>query len=49
MLTLAEHAGATTWAELERLVSTPAERRKRTASDRRRRAFPLPADEDYIA
>ncbi len=49
MLTLAEDAGATTWAELERLVSTPAERRKRTASDRRRRAFPLPADEDYIA
>ena len=49
MLTLAEDAGAKTWAELERLVSTPAERRKRTASDRRRRAFPLPADEDYIA
>jgi len=49
MLPLAEEAGATTWSELERLVATPAERRKRTASDRRRRAFPLPADEDYIA
>lgn len=49
MLKLAEDAGVTTWAELDTLVSTPAERRKRTASDRRRRAFPLPADEDYIA
>lgn len=49
MLTLAEDAGATTWTELERLVSTPAERRTRTAGDRRRRAFPLPATEDDIA
>lgn len=49
LLTLAEREGARTWAELEAMVSPRSVRSRRTASDRRRRAFPLPASEDYIA
>jgi DNA polymerase III subunit epsilon len=50
MLTIAERLGVHTWEDLHALVSRPSERRARTASDRRRRAFPLPAtDEGHIA
>jgi DNA polymerase-3 subunit epsilon len=49
MLRIAEDHGARTWPELDALVSASTARRRRTASDRRRRAFPLPASEDYIA
>jgi DNA polymerase-3 subunit epsilon len=49
LLTLAEREGARTWAELEALVSPRSVRSRRTAADRRRRAFPLPASEDFIA
>lgn len=49
MLRVAESEGVETWAALDRLVSAPSSRRRPTASDRRRRAFPLPADEDHIA
>jgi DNA polymerase-3 subunit epsilon len=49
MLTLAEREGVRTWSELEALVSPRSVRARRTASDRRRRAFPLPASEDSIA
>lgn len=48
MLRLAEREGVRTWADLEGLL-TPARQRRRTASDRRRRAFPLPVDQDDIA
>lgn len=49
MLDVAEDRGITTWGELETLAMRPAARKKRTASDRRRRAFPQPAIEDHIA
>jgi DNA polymerase-3 subunit epsilon len=49
MLALAEREGIRTWDELEGLVRAPMRRGRTTASDRRRRAFPLPAAEDYIA
>jgi DNA polymerase III subunit epsilon len=49
LLTLAERDGARTWAELEAMVSPRSVPSRRTASDRRRRAFPLPASEDFIA
>lgn len=49
MLRVAEDQGITTWTELDRLLRTPAARRGQTASDRRRRAFPLPVREDDIA
>lgn len=49
LLTLAEREGARTWAELEAMVSPRSLRSRRTAADRRRRAFPLPASEDFIA
>lgn len=48
MLRVAEQEGVRTWSELEALLA-PRGARKRTASDRRRRAFPLPASEDHIA
>ncbi len=49
MLTLAEREGIRTWDELDALVRAPMTRNRATAADRRRRAFPLPAVEDYIA
>ena len=49
MLIIAEREGVRTWAELDALVNSPASRRRRTASDRRRRAFPLPVQEDSSA
>ncbi|WP_396203784.1 PolC-type DNA polymerase III [Gemmatimonas sp.] len=49
MLIIAERDGVRTWAELDALVNSPASRRRRTASDRRRRAFPLPVQEDSSA
>ncbi|MDQ8162155.1 MAG: exonuclease domain-containing protein [Gemmatimonadota bacterium] len=49
MLAIAEDEGVTSWPALERLLSSPAGRPRPTASDRRRRAFPLPASEDHIA
>lgn len=49
MLRVAEQEGLRTWADLESLLAPASQRRRTTAKDRRRRAFPLPADEDYIA
>jgi len=49
MLRIAEDEGVYSWPALERLLSAPTAKRRPTASDRRRRAFPLPASEDYIA
>ncbi len=49
MLRVAEREGIHTWADLEALLAPRGPRKQRTASDRRRRAFPLPASEDYIA
>jgi DNA polymerase-3 subunit epsilon len=49
MLTLAEREGLRTWEDLEGLVRAPMRRGRHSASDRRRRAFPLPANEDDIA
>jgi DNA polymerase-3 subunit epsilon len=49
MLRLADGEGLRTWADLEELLAPQSGRRRSTASDRRRRAFPLPADEDFIA
>ena len=49
MLRIAEDQGVCSWPALERRLAAPATNRRSTASDRRRRAFPLPASEDYIA
>lgn len=49
MLRIAERDGIRTWPELEALLAPRGPRRHRSASDHRRRAFPLPASEDYIA
>ncbi|MBA3918059.1 MAG: hypothetical protein C0516_05675 [Gemmatimonas sp.] len=49
MLVLAEREGLTDWPALERHVEGPTARRRRTAADRRRRAFPLPSSEDSSA
>ncbi len=49
MLRIAEDEGVRSWPALERMLSTPTAKRRSTASDRRRRAFPLPASEDHIA
>lgn len=49
MLAIAEDEGVSTWAALTRLLSAPSAPRRPTASDRRRRAFPLPASEDSLA
>lgn len=49
MMRIAEDEGLNTWPLLEARVSGRSERVRRTASDRRRRAFPLPAIEDHIA
>ena len=49
MLRVAQDQGISSWAELDRLLRTPAARRGQSAVDRRRRAFPLPVREDDIA
>ena len=49
MLRIAENEGVRSWPALEKLLSTPSAKRRLTTRDRRRRAFPLPASEDYIA
>ncbi|WP_309673256.1 exonuclease domain-containing protein [Gemmatimonas sp.] len=49
MLRIAEDEGVRSWPALEKMLSTPTAKRRSTASDRRRRAFPLPASEDHIA
>ncbi len=49
MLRIAEDEGVRSWPALEKRLSSPTAKRRLTASDRRRRAFPLPASEDYIA
>ena len=49
MLDVATDLGVTTWSELETMAMRPAARRRKTASDRRRRAFPHGAIEDHIA
>lgn len=49
MLEIAESEGIRTWPELDALTRKAGGRRPRTAGDRRRRAFPLPAAEDHIA
>ena len=49
LLRIAEDEGLTSWPLLEARLASPVSRRGRTASDRRRRAFPLPAIEDHIA
>lgn len=49
MLRIAEDEGVRSWPALERMLSAPSGKRRPTASDRRRRAFPLPASEDHIA
>ena len=46
MLRVAEGEGVSTWAELDARMNPSAQRRRSTASDRRRRAFPLPATEE---
>jgi DNA polymerase-3 subunit epsilon len=48
MLRLAERSGIHTWAALDALLSSPSTKRRLTATDRRRRAFPLPPSEDVI-
>jgi DNA polymerase-3 subunit epsilon len=49
LLRIAEDEGLETWPLLEARLASPGARRSRTASDRRRRAFPLPVTEDDIA
>ncbi len=49
LLRIAENEGVRSWPALEKMLSAPSAKRRITASDRRRRAFPLPASEDYIA
>lgn len=49
LLRIAEDEGVNTWPLLEARLSASTARGARTASERRRRAFPHPAIEDYIA
>lgn len=49
LLRIAEDEGLSTWPLLEDRLSSPAARRARSASDRRRRAFPHPVAEDSSA
>lgn len=49
MLRVAEREGIHSWSALETLLAPRGARKQRSASDRRRRAFPLPASEDHIA
>lgn len=49
MLRVAADEGVTTWHELDTRVGARAMPHSRTASDRRRRAFPMPASEDVLS
>lgn len=49
LLRIAEDQGIGTWSALDGMLRTPASRRSASASDRRRRAFPLPVTKDDIA
>ena len=49
LLRIAEDDGLTSWPMLAERLASPMTRRRRTASDRRRRVLPHPAIEDYIA
>jgi DNA polymerase-3 subunit epsilon len=49
MLRIAEGEGMSSWQALEAQLSTATVRRRRSAADRRRRAFPHPVTEDHIA
>jgi DNA polymerase III subunit epsilon len=49
MLRIAEGEGVSSWHALEARLSTATVRRRQSAADRRRRAFPLPVTEDHIA
>lgn len=49
MLRIAESEGVSSWQALEARLSTPTVRRRRSAADRRRRAFPHPVTEEHIA
>ncbi len=49
MLRIAADEGITTWPMLEAHVASPGAKRRQGASDRRRRAFPLPVDKDSSA
>lgn len=49
LLRIADDEGLSTWPLLAGRLASPLTRRRRTAADRRRRAFPLPATEDFVA
>lgn len=49
MLKIAEEQGIATWPMLEARLASRVSHAPRTASERRRRAFPLPAAEDHTA
>jgi DNA polymerase-3 subunit epsilon len=49
MLRIAEGEGVSSWQALEARLSTATVRRRQSAADRRRRAFPHPVLEDHIA
>jgi len=49
LLQIAEEAGFGTWSSLEAQLSAPTLRSRRSAADRRRRAFPRPVTEEHIA
>jgi DNA polymerase-3 subunit epsilon len=49
MLRIAEGEGVSSWQALEARLATAPVRRRRSAADRRRRAFPHPVIEDHIA
>jgi DNA polymerase-3 subunit epsilon len=49
LLRIAADDGIATWLELDARVGARAVPRSRTASDRRRRAFPMPASEDVLS
>lgn len=49
LLRIAEEEGLTSWPLLEARLASPLTRRRRTAAERRRRAFPLPVPEDHVA
>ena len=49
MLRIADNEGVRSWPALEKMLAAPSAKRRLTASDRRRRSFPLPASEDSIA
>jgi DNA polymerase-3 subunit epsilon len=49
MLNIASEHGVESWTALQAFVDGPVGARSRTASERRRRAFPLPVTKDDIA